>query len=174
MRKVFSVILVLIISLVPVLSIAADYTALSDEELLNELNQIRAEITKRTLNSDKVVIDSDGVIVSLRENGIELIEEFDKTFSLVFNGVSVNNSDVAIAVSVDKIAINGWECNVMSSFSLDPGKKAMKKFGVKDIFSKVDFSSIEEIEDIEFYYHTYDPETYKTITDNLRKKVVVK
>lgn len=174
MRKFLSLFLAFAIVLTPVFSLAADYTSLSDDDLLNELDQIRAEIAKRTINPDKILCDSDGLTISLKDDAFETKETSVFGTTLYINCIAVNNSNETIGVIIEKIALNGWECEVHDTTTLDAGKKSMVTFDIMDILSKVDFTSVSEIEDIEFYYKTYSPVTYKTITDNLRKKVVLK
>ena len=173
MRKFLSIVLFLVIALIPVLSLATDYTALSDEELLTELNRIRAEVTKRTINPDRVLCDSDGIVVSLHKDAFSTEEKYDGT-QLNIKCMVVNNSDKRIGVSIDKVAINGWECTVLSMPDLDAGKKTIITVDIRDFTSKTDCSSVEDIEDIEFYCYTFDPVTYKIYTDNLRNKVIIK
>lgn len=172
MKKIILIILTLALILTPILSFATDYTVLTDDDLLNELNQIRAELLKRTINPDKILCESDGVTISLRGE----IEEKDsyRGKSLVLNYTAVNNSEKQMGLIVKEICVNGWEIALMDSITLDAGKKTMGNFEISDIYSKVDFTSLEEIEDIEFYYYTFDAVTYYTITDNLRTKLVLK
>lgn len=175
MRKFISFLFSLIIALTPLFSLAADYTSLSDEELLSSLDQIRAELEKRTFNSDRIICDSekDGIIMALHKDALST-DEFDGS-RLYIKCIVVNNGDKQIGVQVDKVAINGWECETTFSYiEIDPSKKAIITVEVRDFTSLTDCSSIEDIEDMEFYCYTYNPNSGWKITDNLRKKVVLK
>ena len=171
MKKIISLLLALVVLLTPIISLAADYTAMTNEELLSELNNIRVELLKRELNPENIILESDGLIIYL--NG-ELQEEkrYDGKSVLLVNIIVVNNSDKQLHGSIDKISVNGWEIENYNSIIVDAGKKAKETFKFPGIYEDTDITSLSDINEIEFYGATTNPETYMFITNGLRKTIL--
>ena len=72
----------------------------------------------------------------------------------------------------EKLSINGWEFTSVNGADLEPGHKAKKKISVSSIDTKAEIKSVDEIQDMEFFGYTYDPETHGRITDDIHTRLI--
>lgn len=167
MRKIVCFILAMILC-VPVCAFAEDYSSLTVEELYTMIDQAKAELLKRELvEAEKaVIVDADGISLILTGER-ELTASYDGTMKLTLDVMVVNSSDKNVGVSIDEIYINGWEESALASFSLAAGKKAKEKIEMYHVDVDADLKAIEELETIEFHCHTYDADSYHSLTKGI-------
>lgn len=171
MRRFISWLFALVFAFNPILSFATEYASMSDDELLNELDQIRVELLLRTINPEQIMLESNGIVIYL-SGEIREEKNYDGTINLVFPIIAVNNGDKNIIGSIREFSINGWEVETYNSIEIDAGKKVKDEFKLKDVYGKTDITSIDKITEIEFYGSTTDPSNNKYITKDLRKTIV--
>ena len=173
MKRLLTIFLAFVVSILPVLALATDYTSMSNDDLLTELKKIRSEIDTREFNQDKIICDCDGMVITLAGE-IEEGTRYDGSPIWTFPIIAVNNSDIKLYVVLDKVAINGWEVDTSNYLDIGPGNKAKETFEVRDVYEKTDLTSIADIEVIEFVFHTTNSATSRYITKDTRKTIVFK
>ena len=168
MKRFLTFVLVLVLA-TPNVVFAADYSAMSDDELYDELNLIRAEMTKRQSANDEdtVLVDADGITVTLKKGEPELKEFYDGEKYLVFNVTIVNSSTEATAVRTDDCYLNGWKVSSDCSTSLEPGAKVKEELSIYNVNEDAEVESIEDLEDLKIVFLTYDANSYDTKTSDI-------
>lgn len=172
-KKIVAFFMAFILTVIPMISLAADYSTMTIDELFSEINQIRAELQIREFNDEMIICDSDGMKITI-DGKPEVEESYDGSYKLSLHYIAVNTGNKAVGFSFDKICINGWEIICLEMPSLDAGKKMKGTLEVYSVDEMADIKSADEIEDIEIYGYTYDSLTYGTLTDHIRMKVVMK
>ena len=170
MKKLFSLFLALLLLIaIPCEAFAAqDYSAMTDEELNAELNLIRAEMTRRLSLSEakEILIDNvDGLTVTLK--GELTLSQSSNGKTLELTVIVVNSSDKAIGLSIDDCYINGWKESTLFSKSLDAGTKLKDTISFYHVDEDADLEDLEDLEDLIMHFHTFDPDTYHTITKEI-------
>ena len=169
MKKLLSVALALLLLIAfPCEAFAEqDYSAMTDEELNVELNLIRAEITKRLYLSEakEILIDNiDGITVTLK--GEPTLKQSSSGNTLEF-AIVVNSSDKAVGLAIDDCYINGWKESTLFAKTLDPGTKLKDTISFYHVEEDADLEDLADLEDVKMYFHTYEPETYHTLTKDI-------
>jgi len=168
MKKLLCVLFVLIL-LLPVVGMAEiDWNGMPVEEIQAEINKARAEILTREIKTDKkgtVILDADGVVVSITK--AEIKKSYDNTCYLQLSFTVVNNSNENIGFRTDKVYLNGWEISGSISASLDAGMKSRKEDNFYHVDADADVSSYEDLEELKLVMLTYDANTYRTKTNNI-------
>lgn len=75
-----------------------------------------------------------------------------------------NNSQENIRVSFEDTSINGYMMNSIDSIKVASGKKANGELSW--FFSDFEENNIVKVDNIEFYFHIYNYDTYRTIVDS--------
>jgi hypothetical protein len=81
-----------------------------------------------------------------------------------------NNYDVPITVQVRDVSVNGFMADALISSEIMPGKNAIDKIKLSQ--SELNEIGITSIEEMEFYFHVFDFDTWDTIVDT--EPIVVK
>lgn len=168
MKKIIVTLLTIVMAL-PALAIAEiDWAGMDVSAIQTEIDRARAEILSRdikTAEKGTVLMDSDGLVVVL--TSAEVSKSRDESIKLTLNYTVANNSDTAIAFTTNKCYLNGWEVSTLMSTSLDAGKKAKDDCDFYHIDVDADVNSYEDLEELQITFHTYNPETYHTITKDI-------
>ena len=162
-RAVILYLIVISLLLVPFSSLAEDYSVKTDDELYAMIDQIRTELLTRQKDSEKIVYQTDSITIYF--NKAEIEENYDGKHNLLISITGISTSDKDLGVFFDKIFVNGWEVDE-GLVEVSAGKKTKKTITIYQLEDKADdIQSVEDIKDIEFQSHTYDPETYENLTD---------
>lgn len=110
-----------------------------------------------TTIEEQVLLDADGVKIT----ATELVDD-----SLWGKGVRLlieNNSDKDLGFGCDAVIVNNYMISNLFSSTVTAGNKANETL---DLYStELEAAGIENIGQIELYLHTFDPESYMTITN---------
>lgn len=167
MKKLFSILFVLLL-LCPTALAEIDWTGMTAEEIQTEINRARAEIVTRDIKTDEkgtVILDTDGITVSI--TSAEVLQNYDGTYRLLLKYTAANTLSTPIGFTVDKVYLNGWEICGLVTATLEGGMKARKEDSFYSVDVDADVSSYEDIEDLKFIMHTYDPDTYHRKTEDI-------
>ena len=172
MKKVFVLVLslILLVSLFPVAAFAAfaDFASLSDDELMAELNQIRAELVKRAeiKEGKQVLAEVDGLTVMLKGEP-EWNKSYNGTHCITLTVTVVNSSEKAMAIRTDDCYVNGWKVRTSFNSQLEAGTKTKDIIYIYSVDEDADLESLEDLEDIKFIFLTFDPSTFSTQTRDI-------
>ena len=168
MKKVVSMLLVLVLSSALVVSYGEDYSAMTDSELLQKLDLIYAELDARKYNDDSLMFEYEGLKIYYER---AYMKGFDKT--LVIEASAINEGDYRISVGADDFFINGWKVHPIVVVDLRPGQKQKLEIKIYDSDKKAEISSIQDLKEIDAIYYTYDPATNKYIVKDLEGRRIV-
>ena len=171
-KAIISFLLILSLLIVPFATLADDYSSKTDEELLDILNHVRGELTAREYNKEMIISQADNITVYL--NKLEIEESYDDTLKLEISVTAINSGDKSEAVNFDGVVINGWEVPALDYISLEAGIKTKTTITVFEVNDKAEIKSVEEIQDLQFYSHSYDPETCNNRIERIRKTILMK
>lgn len=173
MKKKITLFLCIVLLFCCVSVYADDYSTYSDSDLYKIIDSARTELVNRKNASEEkpVILDADGLTVTLSGNPV-VEEMYDGNYEMIITVTAVNNSDKDISFSGNTVYLNGWEIYGLLSGSLPAGKKAKIEVEFFEVNLKADVTASDQIEDLEFILHTYDPETYDHITDDITSRVV--
>lgn len=167
MKKTAVLLLAISLLLFPIISFA-DYASMSDDQLYNELNLIRAELVKRSEEKEgKIVLaEADGIVVTLKGQP-EWKESYSGQCSIVLNVTVANTGTQAVGIRTDDSYLNGWQINSDFYSKLDAGMKAKETITLNKVTEDTDLESIDDLEDIRLVFLTFKAENYHTLTDNI-------
>lgn len=172
MKKTLAIFLSLIFLLCAGTVFAEDYSSYSDSDLYAVIDAARAELQNRKIATDEkpVIMEADGVTVTM--SGTPTCEEsYSGGKKLIVKIVAVNSGAKDISFMLDEFYVNGWKVSCLESGTVGAGKKAKLEMTFYDVDEMAELSTIEQLEDLEFHWYTYNPETYKTITDNIVSRI---
>lgn len=171
MKKIFIILLVFTLAIIPVFAFANSYSNMTFNELKTELDKIFMEMAKKDINTDKLICDSDGIKFyitgELRLEDSWLSE--NKILYIPYTAINESNQDLQIVI--EKFCFNGWEVGMSEIYSLDANKKMKSDFIVINFISGTDLVDVSQIKEIEAYYYILD-KNMNTITDNCRTTVL--
>ena len=171
MRKaIISLILTVSLLIVPFSSMAGEYASKTDEELCAMLNQIRAELVSRQQNREMMISEADGIAVYC--DNIELENFFDGDCDMKINITAVNTGDKPLGILFDNICINGWQIDPVELIEVGAGLTAKKFMLLLNVGKKAGIKSLNDLQEIVFVSHCYDPQTYATLSDTISKTLV--
>ena len=169
MKKTLALLLslIMLVSIIPVAAFA-DYASMTDDALMAELNQIRAEIVRRaeTKEGKQVLAEVDGLTVTLKGEP-EWNKSYDGTHYITLTVTVVNTSDKAMAIRTDDCYLNGWKVSASFNSQLDAGMKTKDTIDIYSVDEDADLESLEDLEDIRFTFLTFDPSTFRTQTKDI-------
>ncbi len=168
MKKLVSITMMLVLAFSLVSGIAEDYSAMSNDELLQRLDLIFAELNARQYNNDNLLFEYEGLKVFFDR---AYMKGFDKT--LVVEVSVINEGDHRISIGCDDFFLNGWRINPIFAVDLRPGYKEKKEIKVYDVDQKAEINSISDLKEIDALFFTYDPETDKFITKELEGQKII-
>lgn len=170
MKKAIIMMIVLCLWFVPISSFATDLSAMSEDELLLSINQIRDELEARNHNSEMIICQYNGLTIYYDKAEVE--KSYDGTYTLTIHTTSINSGDESVLIGFSKISINGWEVSTFDAISVDAGNKAKQTITVYEIDERAEIKSVDEIEEIVVY--SFDPNEYDTLTNNMKKMIILK
>lgn len=115
------------------------------------------ETVTATTIEEQVLLDVDGIKIT----ATELVEDsiWGKGIRLLIE----NNSEQDLGFSCDALIVNNYMISNLFSATVTAGNKANETL---DLFStELEAAGIENIGQIELYIHTFDPESYMTLTN---------
>lgn len=165
--------LLIIVSLFSV-ALADDYSSMTYNELKTELDKILLEITKKNINTDRLLCDSDGFKVYITGDIQFDYDDYNKSKKvLVIPITAFNESNQALNLWIDTLSFNGWEVDFpLCLISLDANKKCKDTIIVEDFLDKTDIVAIFQIKEIEAYYRVNDND-YNEVNKNCRTTVIL-
>lgn len=161
MKKLFALILAMLMLCGFCLAESADYSSMTDEQLHAVVDAARNELAKRELVAAEnlVLIDQDGVQMYM--TGKYKVWGNDNVY-LTLEVVVVNDSARIVSVSFDNASVNGWETFSTGVGETSPGKK--QKGTLEFRISDADIKTYEEVQDIELNMYLYDMAEWETIS----------
>lgn len=162
MRKIFGIILAVLLLCSSAFAEGLDYSSLSTTELQGIITAARNELLRRTALSDGklfIIDEADDLQIYLTGKGkTNLWDEYDLEI------VVINNSSRAISIAFDNIVVNGWETNPISSDMVhDIGAGKKKKDSLPIALDDADLYSLSKVEEVEISFHTFDSSSYETL-----------
>lgn len=132
---------------------------MTTKELTDLMNRTRNELFTRIkkVKSNAVLVKDEDLEIYFTGKGKKdtLFGEFNLEI------VIINKSDVDLRISFDHIVINGWEVDNYATFGpIGKGKRMKEYIPLK--YTEADLEDYKEIEDIEFSFHTYPDDSYRT------------
>ena len=164
MKKLFAIILALILLCVCAMAESIDWSSMSDEEIETALAVGQAELNSRKVESDNgtiVAYDKDGHKLTLTNMHEGNYINYD--LSLVFDAVYENNSDGTNELVINGSFVNGWDTGALHSPETTPGHK--EKLEIVIGLDDTDIKSFEEIEKIELVFGYMDKNYHFTEFD---------
>lgn len=158
MKKLVSFALVFLFLFSTAYASEIDWASMTDEELHTALDEIRNEITNRSLLAENmaVLFESNGVTVYLTgENEIGWM-------GLEMGVIIVNDSDKKVSIQIEDVYINGWAVDSFGISDTAPGKKQKGEFTIYELEDAF-VTDIKDIEDIEITFYIFDNDNFKRI-----------
>ena len=159
MRKFLAILFAALLLCGSCLAEGLDYASMTDDQLHAIVDAARNELAKRELvaEGDTLLFEKDGVSVYLTSDF-----EANSYGRMRAKVVIINDSDKNMGVGIDSLCVNGWELTTLGFSTVSAGKKSKDElyFDGED----AEITSVEEIETIEITFHTYDGDTYQTIS----------
>ena len=159
MRKLFALLLVLLLIGGIAMADIVDYTGMTDEDIYQLIDSAKAEIERRDL------IGNPENLTVFYEQGVTIvITSFESNTdhwmykpALVAQIKAVNTSDNDMSICIDNAAINGWEVDHDGMINLSAGhkEKARFEFNLED----ADVATADELETLEIKFYYYTPES---------------
>lgn len=88
----------------------------------------------------------------------------DSIFGTQIKVQAENNSDKDIGIGTDAVIVNDYMINDLTSIQVTAGNKANDEITL--FSSELNAAGIESIGKVELYMHTYDPNTFQTISES--------
>lgn len=153
MKKTVMVFALLILLLVPftcALGEIPDFGGMTQAEILDTINAGRNAIILQETG--------DGLLRYDTEQGIIIIfTQFNDRFSLskynYIEVVIVNDTDIDYNIRCDNLYINGWKCDSLVPSEINAHRRMNDEWGF--VLADANLSSIDEIEEMEFYLTIY-------------------
>lgn len=175
MKKMFLILLAITV-LIPAMTLAEiDWTSMDVASIQTEIDRARSEISTRdikTAEKGTILVEADGLVVTL--TGAAVNPSWDGSYTLTMNYTVVNNSNNAVGFRSEKCYINGWEVSGSIYSDLDAGKKAREEVHIYNIDVDAEVTSIEDIDEIQITFLTFDMNTYMTKTDDIECTIYFK
>ncbi|MBQ1790533.1 MAG: hypothetical protein II008_10155 [Oscillospiraceae bacterium] len=156
MRKLFALLLVLLLIGGIAIAETVDYTSMTDEDIYQLIDSAKAEIERRGLigNAENAtVFDEQGVTIVITSFEINTDHWMYKP-ALVVRVTAVNTSNKDMSICVDNAAINGWEVDQEGMIDLAAGHREKAKFVFNLEDAEVTIADELETLEIKFYYYT--------------------
>lgn len=135
----------------------------SDESSTADNNGTETESTEIQTDSnditieEQVLIEQDGLKITAKEYVSDSI--WGDSLKLLLE----NDSDSNVGVGCDALIVNDFMISDLFSSTIASGKKANEDINL--FTSELEAAGIENVGKIELYFHTFDPDTYMTITE---------
>lgn len=161
MKRIFALILALLLIGSAAFAAVPDISGCSDDELrqLIDLARNRLYVNALSVEKDAVLVEQDGIKLYLTG---EYMTSFSKSWGFLYvNCVIVNNNAFEAKVGIENCSINGWDAYGDGTSSCAAGKK--KKVELTFSLYDADISSLDDLEDITFNFYTYNSDSHKRI-----------
>lgn len=130
-----------------------------DTDVITVETSIADSYTQEYDDSGEILVDTDGIRIIGK--GLSTNDSFWGPGVILY---IENNTDRNVTVQVRDVSINGFMVDSSMSEDVVAGKKAM---GAVQFFSTdLEENSIEDISDVELYFHIFDLESWDTIFDS--------
>ena len=149
MKHVVSVLMIVALLCSASVVYAADYSSMTVDQLKEQLDAIRNELTSKGLIAENktVLLDKGGVTIYLSDSPYVSNSWTPKQFIIPI--IVINNTDKNIYVSIDKASLNGWASHgTPHGGDVPAGKKA--KVDIMFPLADTDIEITEDFEDAEF------------------------
>lgn len=158
MKKLFSILIALILIGGVAMAESTDYASMTDEELHTIIDRARNELTRRelTITGETLVLDAEGVQVYVTGN-----MTYDG-YRLKVEAIIINDTAVNLAIDTEQASVNGWTIsNAPGMHGTAPRKKQKGYF---DFYITPDLlPDVESVTDVEFVLKLKDQnDGYKT------------
>ena len=171
MKRFFalSLAIILVAALLPIASLA-DYSSMTDDELMTELNHIRVELTKRAESKEgkQVLADADGMTVTYK--GSPKLEKTFRGVSLIIPVTITNSGNALMNIRLDDAYINGWKVDYSFLGELEPGMKTKSEITLVNVDEDAELDSLDALEDVKLVFLTYD-KSFRTKTNNIQASI---
>lgn len=155
MKRLVALVLASIMLFSVAVAYADDYSSLSDEQLIEQLNAIRNELVSRGFKAEKnrVLLEKNGIQVYINGDPVIKRGQWSDTEYLYIPIVIINNTDKVIMCTIDNTSENGWKVYGFISEEVPAGKKSKSQieFNLDD-----DVKTIDDLEEIEFTFRVFD------------------
>lgn len=174
MKKLFVIVLSLLLVGCFALAESIDWANMTDEEVNTVIDNGKAEIERRGLigNTENItVFDENGVSIIITSFAIDT-ESWIYQPCLTVDFIITNTSNDDYKIYIDNVAINGWEVEYTGYAEVAAGHKAKDKFLFKLADSDVETEEQLETFEISFFYPkpgtTFDYIYTNPITINIK------
>ena len=108
MKRLVALVLASIMLFSVAVAYADDYSSLSDEQLIEQLNAIRNELVSRGFKAEKnrVLLEKNGIQVYINGDPVIKREQWSDTEYLYIPIVIINNTDKVIMCAIDNTSEN--------------------------------------------------------------------
>lgn len=158
MKKLFSILIALILIGGVAMAESIDYASMTDEELHTVIDLARNELARRelTIGDNTLILDAEGIQVYTTGN-----ITYDG-YRLKLEVIAVNNSKAELTINTEKASVNGW--SISNAPGLHGTSAGKKQKGYFDFYITPDLlPDAESVEDIEFVLSFLDKDNgYKT------------
>lgn len=165
MKRLFALLLSLLMLCGTCLAEGMDYASMTDEQLHAVIDTARNELVKRELVAAEktVLFEQDGVTVYM--TGDYTIRESSISDDVYFkiNIVVINDSDRDVGINIVNPSVNGWDVSNAFLSTTTAGKKSKQELTLNVVNAEV--KTIEQIEDVEIAFNLYDGSTYKNFAE---------
>lgn len=163
MKKLFAVVLALVLLCGAALGEGIDWAGMSDDELHAAIDAARNEAARRDLvMSEKVVVfEQDGVSVYLTGNYDVKTFNTTGTTQLSLEAVVINDTESTISVLPATSSVNGWDIYTGAIVEISAGKKKKGEFELR--ISDAEITTYEELEDWTVSFMLFDSASMNTI-----------
>ena len=140
----------------------------TDEEGSSEVADSEPEISVKTelAVKEQVVVDENGIKITVK--GVSLDPENYAPKADVKLLVE-NTTDMTLSFSVKDFSVNNCMVQEYSTFKIASGKKSNES--ISFYMEDMEIYGIDVIENIEFYFHIYDSDTYENYLDTFPIKL---
>ena len=171
-RKAIAMLILLTMICMSLTTVAegVDFAAMSDEELQSLIDGASAELNGRNgekdkdgavhLTKDSVLIDHEGIVVTLTgENACYPVSD-DGEYNLYIGVIVENNTDSPIYLVANEASINQWTVPSYYAFDVKSGNKRKDEFVYYEIYN---ISRVSEIENMKASFVIYDDDSGEII-----------
>lgn len=130
-----------------------------DTDVITVETSIAGSYTQTYDDSGEVLVDTNGI--KIIGKGLSANDSFWGPGVILY---IENNSDKDVTVQVRDVSVNGFMMDASMSEDVVAGKKAMS--AVQFFSTDLEENSIEDITDVELYFHIFDLESWDTVFDS--------
>lgn len=165
MKRLFALLLSLLMLCGTCLAEGMDYASMTDEQLHAVIDAARNELVKRELVADgkTLLFEKEGVSVYLTSDFKADTLATDSMHFMRASVIVVNDSEKKVHVAIDSMSVNGWEVTCSGFSAVSPGKKSKDEIYFNAV--DTDVTTVEEIETVSITFRLSDADTYRFFAD---------